>query len=637
MLLTITNRTPDATELGHLLHKHPARSHAVDLAFGKGLVFYPVAREDECQAVLTVEVDPVDLVRSPGARQGGWALGQYVNDRPYAASSFLSVAISRGYGTALNGRCTKRPELVEKPLDLEACLPVVAAGDGVILKKLFEPLGYAVETERLPLDPAFPAWGESRYHRLTLRATTPLHVLLKHLFVILGALDRAKHYWVGQDEIDKLLAKGEGWLATHPEKDWIVRRYLKFQRRLEREALERLAPEPDAEEEGEETEDSGTEPAVEKKISLHDVRLDRVAELIASYQPGSVLDLGCGDGKLLRRLLQQTKIPKITGMDVSSRAMEIAHERLDRLPPFKRQGRAELFLGSLVYRDSRLSGYDVAALVEVIEHLDADRLDSLEEVVFGAAAPQRVIVTTPNREYNVLFEGMKLGALRHGDHRFEWTRSEFRAWAERVAGKHGYEVAFEPLGGEDAEHGPPSQMAVFTRQGGGTPTTAPQTEEKPSRKIQKVRENSLFQASFSAGARAVIRELTSEEATEVCKSHLGGKARGFFSLPDEHWIVGADCAIAGHWVEAYNADSPAEVATALTALPWQENDTVYFFTGRSLVTESTWGAFVNHWMDFLAAEDDAPIVMNLQRPWEALLFTSLGEIRYLTGNPPSDS
>jgi 3' terminal RNA ribose 2'-O-methyltransferase Hen1 len=150
-------------------------------------------------------------------------------------------------------------------------------------------------------------------------------------------------------------------------------------------------------------------------------------------------------------------------MDVSSRALEIAHDRLDRLPPFKRQGRADLFLGSLVYRDSRLCGYDVAALVEVIEHLDADRLDSLEEVVFGAAAPQRVIVTTPNREYNVLFEGMKPGALRHGDHRFEWTRSEFRAWAEAVAGKHGYEVAFEPLGEEHAEHGPPSQMAVFTR------------------------------------------------------------------------------------------------------------------------------------------------------------------------------
>ncbi|WP_075090929.1 3' terminal RNA ribose 2'-O-methyltransferase Hen1 [Haloferula sp. BvORR071] len=637
MLLTITNRTPDATDLGHLLHKHPARSHAIDLAFGKGLIFYPVARQDECKAVLSVEVDPIDMVRSPGARQGGWALGQYVNDRPYAASSFLSVAISRGLGTALNGRCTKRPELVDKLLDLEVCLPVVPAGDGEMLKKLFEPLGYAVETERLPLDPAFPAWGESRYHKLTLRAMTPLHLLLKHLFVMLGALDRAKHYWVGQDEIDKLLAKGEGWLATHPEKDWIVRRYLKFQKRLAREALERLAPEPEAEEESEETEDIATEPAVEKKISLHELRLDRVTELIASYQPGSVLDLGCGDGKLIRRLLGQTKIPKVTGMDVSSRALEVAHERLERLPPFKRQGRVEIFLGSLVYRDSRLRGYDVAALVEVIEHLDADRLDSLEEVVFAAATPQRVIVTTPNREYNVLFEGMKPGALRHADHRFEWTRSEFRIWAERVAGKHGYEVAFEPLGEEDAEHGPPSQMAVFTRRDGGNSTVpSPKEEEQPAQANTRPSRSRRSEEFFSPEARTLVRELPPVEASEVCHLHLGGKARGYFSLPDGHWILRAESTLIGHWAEAYDTDSAADVAAALTALPWQENDTVYFFTGRSLVTESTWAAFVRHWMDFLAIEDDEPVVTNLQRPWEALIFNSGGGIRYLTGEPPSD-
>ena len=464
-MLSITNRSPEATDLGHLLHKHPARSHEVELAFGKATVFYPVAEREACTAVLLVEVDPIDMVRSAGARQGGWALGQYVNDRPYAASSFLSVAIARAYGTALNGRCTKRPELVDRPMDLEVVLPVVPAGDGEILKRLFEPLGYTVEMHRLPLDPAFPSWDGSRYHHLVLRATTRLHVLLKHLFVLIGALDRAKHYWVGREEIDKLLAKGEGWLTDHPEKDWIVRRYLKYQARLAREALERLVPEPEGEgdEEAARAVDEAKEPEVGKKLSLHEQRLDRVADLIASLQPASVIDLGCGEGKLLRRLLHQTKIPKIIGMDVSSRVLEIAHERMERIPPFKRQGRVEIFLGSLVYRDSRLRGYDVAALVEVIEHLDADRLDSLEEVVFADAAPRTVIVTTPNREYNVLFEGMKPGAMRHADHRFEWTRAEFRDWASRVAGTHGYAVAFEPLGEEHAEHGAPSQMAVFAR------------------------------------------------------------------------------------------------------------------------------------------------------------------------------
>lgn len=464
VILSITNRTPDATDLGHLLHKHPARCHDVDLAFGKGTVFYSAASAEECTAVLLVEVDPVGLVRSAGAKQGGWALGQYVNDRPYAASSFLSVAIARAFGTALNGRCTKRPELVDRPLALEVKLPVVpAAGEREMLKKLFEPLGYEVESSRLPLDETFPAWGGSRYHELILRATLPLHVVLKHLFVLIAALDRAKHYWVGRDEIDKLLAKGEGWLAGHPEQEWIVQRYLKYQHGLTREALERLAPEP--EESGEEdAAETGTEPEVEKKISLHELRLERVADLIAALHPQSVIDLGCGEGKLLRRLLRQTKIPKVLGMDVSSRSLEIARERLDRLPPFQNQ-RVDIFLGSLVYRDSRLHGHDVAALVEVIEHLDSDRLDAMEEVVFAAAAPRHVFVTTPNREYNALFEGMKPGALRHGDHRFEWTRAEFREWADRVSASHGYEVAYEPLGEEDPEHGPPSQLAVFTRKG----------------------------------------------------------------------------------------------------------------------------------------------------------------------------
>jgi 3' terminal RNA ribose 2'-O-methyltransferase Hen1 len=461
--LHLTNRTPDATELGHLLHKHPARCHGVELAFGQAMIFYPEATSERCTAVLAVEVDPVGLVRSEGARQGGWALGQYVNDRPYAASSFLSVAISRVFGTALNGRCNKRPELVDKPLDLEARLPVVQAPEGM-LEKLFAPLGYTVESRRLPLEPAFPDWGESRYHEMILRATLPLHVLLKHLFVLIPALDRDKHYWVGREEIDKLLEKGEGWLAAHPEREWIVRRYLKYQKRLTREALERLAPEPEEADESEEATDTGTEPAVEGKISLHDIRLDRVAEAIAALEPKSVIDLGCGEGRLLGRLLKGTRIPKVLGMDVSSRALEIALERLDRLPPSRREGRLDLFLGSLIYRDSRLRGHDVAALVEVIEHLDPDRLESLEEVVFADAAPRTVFVTTPNREYNVLFEGMKPGTLRHGDHRFEWTRSEFREWAERVAAAHGYAVTFEALGEEDPEHGPPSQMAVFQRE-----------------------------------------------------------------------------------------------------------------------------------------------------------------------------
>lgn len=458
MFLSITHRGENATDLGHLLHKHPARVHETDLGFGTARVFYPSAGASECTAVLTVEIDPVGLVRSESARQGDWALGQYVNDRPYTASSFLSVAISRMFGTALNARCAKRPELVDKPLDLEARLPVIQAPEG-LLEKLFAPLGYEVTSHRLPLEPAFPAWGESRYHDLTLRATRPLHELLRHLFVLIPALDRDKHYWVGPAEIDKLIAKGEGWLAGHPERDWIIRRYLKYQRRLANEALSRLVPDAEPTDPAEDAD----LPAPTTPPSLHDHRLDTVADRIAALNPDSVADLGCGEGKLTRRLLKQSRIPRILAMDVSSCSLEILNERLARLPDAVRS-RVTVILGSLIYRDSRLAGHDAAALVEVIEHLDPDRLDALEQSVFAHAAPRHVFVTTPNREYNVLFEGMKPGALRHSDHRFEWTRAEFRDWAQCVATSHGYTVTTEALGEEHPEHGAPSQMAVFSRE-----------------------------------------------------------------------------------------------------------------------------------------------------------------------------
>ncbi len=463
MLLLITNRGPDATDLGHLLHKHPARVHESALAFGTARVFYPAAGPEECTAALAVEVDPVGLVRSVGARQGGWALGQYVNDRPYAASSFLSVAISRVLGTALNGRCAKRPELVDKPLELEARLPAIQAPEGAP-ERLFDPLGYEVECRRLPLDPAFPEWGEGRCYELRLRATRPLRELLRHLFVLVPALDREKHYWVGPEELEKLLAKGEGWLARHPERDWIVRRYLWRQRGLANEAIARLIPEDDGADAAEDAEEEAqAEPATGRRSpSLHDQRLDAVAERIAALDPESVVDLGCGEGKLLLRLLRRTRIPRLVGMDVSSRSLQYLESRLERLPPAQRS-RVEVRHGSLIYRDSRLVGHDVAALVEVLEHLDPDRLEVLEEVVFAHAAPRHVFVTTPNREYNALFETLEPGGLRHRDHRFEWTRAEFQEWAKRVAAGHGYEVAVEPLGEEHPDHGAPSQMAAFRR------------------------------------------------------------------------------------------------------------------------------------------------------------------------------
>ena len=459
MLLTITTTHQPATDLGYLLHKNPARLHRIELAFGEGYVVYPEATPERCTAALVVDVDTVGLVRK---REG---LAQYVNDRPYAASSFLSVALRTAFATALAGRSKDRPELVAVPLPLEIRVAgVPCRGGETILRQLFEPLGYAVEAEQLPLDPKFPEWGGSRYFNVTLRANVTVHDALSHLYVCIPVLDAEKHYWVGDDEVDKLLRHGEGWLATHPHRNAIAHRYLKHRKHLVREAVQRLIAEDPIEEEEKQEEKTQEEAVIEKKISLNEQRMTGVLDVLRQHGATTVIDLGCGEGRLLRDLLKQQWLTRVGGMDVSTRALEIARDKLhvDNLPA-RLAAKLSLFQGSLMYRDKRLAEYEAGTAVEVIEHLDPSRLAAFERVIFGEAKPRRMIVTTPNVEYNVRFESLPAGRLRHRDHRFEWSRAEFRAWAERVATDYGYAFQWLPIGADDAEVGPPTQMGVFTR------------------------------------------------------------------------------------------------------------------------------------------------------------------------------
>jgi 3' terminal RNA ribose 2'-O-methyltransferase Hen1 len=275
MLLTITNTNPPATDLGYLLHKNPARLQSFELSFGKAHVFYPKASEQECTAALLLDVDPVELVRNRRGPSGeGGMLEQYVNDRPYVASSFMSVAIARVFASALSGGSKHRPELVSTPLPLAAGIAVLPCRGGEdFLRRLFEPLGYQVVADRYPLDEKFPEWGEGPYYKVEIAKHVTLQELLTHLYVLIPVLDTNKHYWVGKDEVEKLLRHGEGWLQAHPEREAIVSRYLRGFRSLTREALARLTEDesvdPDAEQETKEEQ----EHAIEASLRLHDARL----------------------------------------------------------------------------------------------------------------------------------------------------------------------------------------------------------------------------------------------------------------------------------------------------------------------------------------------------------------------------
>jgi 3' terminal RNA ribose 2'-O-methyltransferase Hen1 len=470
VLLTISTTHRPATDLGFLLHKHPDRHHLAELSFGTAHVVYPEATAERCSAAVLVDVDPVGLVRDTRAPASRFALAHYVNDRPYVASSLLSVALARLFGTAMSGRCKERPELADQPIPVEAWLPVAPCRGGADLaRRLFEPLGYAVEARTLPLDPQFPGWGDSQLVSLRITGQVRLRHLLEHLFVLLPVLDDDKHYWVGADEVAKLLRRGGQWLAAHPEHDLIARRYLRHDPRLTRDALATLFADEAGDPDRSDEQNDAREESVERQVSLHTQRLAAVLAVITASGARSVLDLGCGSGKLLAELVSQPSLERIVGLDVSHRALEAAARRLhlDRMAPRQRQ-RIELRHGSLTYRDSQLRGYDAAALVEVIEHLDPPRIVAFEKNIFGHARPETVIVTTPNAEYNVLLNGVAVGSFRHADHRFEWTRPQFAAWADGVAGRQGYRVELSGIGPEGTGPdgvgvGCPSQLAVFRR------------------------------------------------------------------------------------------------------------------------------------------------------------------------------
>ena len=463
MLLTISTLRHPANDLSLLLLKNPDNVHSFELGFGKAHVFFSESSAENCTACLLLDVDSVKLVR--GSR-GGEGLEQYVNDRPYVCSSFMSVAIAQVYGSALSGKCKFNQELVDCALPLVAHLSVLPCRGGEeLLRLLFEPLGYSLTCRRLPLDEKFPEWGESRYFSLELSAEVKLKDLLSHLYVLIPVLDDDKHYYVDEAEVEKLLRHGQGWLANHPQKNLISRRYLAHQQSLARLALSRLVEEDldDLEEKDERL--NLQEEQVERSLSLNEQRMQSVFAVLQRHEVRSVVDLGCGEGRYLKELFEQRQFDLVAGMDVSPTALEKAHDRLrlERLPERMRE-RISLFQGSLMYRDERLRGFDAAICVEVIEHMELSRLPSFEHTVFHFAAPELVVISTPNFEYNRKFESLPAGKFRHGDHRFEWTREQFQNWAKSVAERSNYQVYFEPIGPVDTECGAPTQMAVFSRQ-----------------------------------------------------------------------------------------------------------------------------------------------------------------------------
>ena len=458
------NSPIDATALSHLLRKHPGRLQTFELPVGSAHVFYPEYSPQRTTAALLLEVDAVGLVRSKRFRGNNGVLDYYLNDKPYSASSLLAVALGKVLRNAMTATSEAYPELADSPLPLRLEVPVVSTrgrdGDGLV-QRLFAPLGWTVSQRPIPLDEAYPLWGDSRYSSLVLTGLVPLHLALRQLYVLLPVLDDGKHYWVSDDEAEKLVRQGQGWLPGHPERTLISHRYLAHQKDLVAAADHRMAD--DAVAPGEkfpaQLPGDGASPP-----PLRVQRADEVIRALKDCGAHRVVDIGSGSGALLQRMQKDGQFTRILGTDVSARSLEQAARslNLDELADTDK-ARISLLHSSVLYRDHRLTGFDAAVLMEVIEHIEPGRLSALEDSVFSAAAPATVIVTTPNAEYNHLYRALAAGSMRHDDHRFEWTRAEFALWAQGVAERHGYGVQYRPVGENSASAGSPTQMAIFRK------------------------------------------------------------------------------------------------------------------------------------------------------------------------------
>ncbi|EGW40788.1 3' terminal RNA ribose 2'-O-methyltransferase Hen1 [Desulfosporosinus sp. OT] len=464
MQLAIKATGEGAKMLSFLLSKNPQnlydrmeKGHRIRLT-------YTVFSDSEVEAVIFVTPDPVELVKnSPDT----YEITQYINDREFVVSSIFCSYIRSALGTALNGR----PK--DEYLDWAKHAFLLTIGFGpvatdlpdVAIKQLFEPLGYRIEIERGQAAYNFQLKERSSARFINLQGTLTVQNALKHLFVLIPVLDNYRHYFIDEREIEKLERYGEGWLADHPLKDLIIKRTLRF-----RELIDQVGENFDQADTNADTNNEALTPELELKsqpvVRLNELRYQRVVKIVENLPAReSIVDFGAGEGKLSARLGFIPGVQEILAVEPTEK------EQLRALKRFSEASRKDDFIspiliwGSLFYYDEQLRAKDVMILNEVIEHIDESRLPRVMDTILGSYKPQVLLITTPNVEYNTVYQ-MDDQAVRHKDHRFEWTRSEFSEWTHTLARNYSYDVQLDGIGEEVEGYGHPSQIAIFTRQGG---------------------------------------------------------------------------------------------------------------------------------------------------------------------------
>ncbi|MFF2588046.1 3' terminal RNA ribose 2'-O-methyltransferase Hen1 [Peribacillus butanolivorans] len=445
MQLTIQASGDNVQAISYLLSKNPSnlyeRNHKGHLV----RLFYSKFTETELEATIFVTPDPIELVKG---NSNSYDINHYINDREFAVSSIFCSLIRSALGTALNGQPKEEhTEWVNHPFSFQFEFgPVVSSLSDNQLKDLFEPIGYEVMITRPEIEYSFQIKDKSSARYISLKGMKTLQDGLRHLFVLIPVIDNYKHYYIDEKEIEKLERYGDGWLKDHPMRDYIYRQSLRFKEVYS--IVENRKPEEKKEEK-------------ESKVRLNDLRYEKIVDTVSQMNPRSIVDFGSGEGKLSVRLGFVEGIKEILAVEPSQTAAIKALGRFEKVKNKEKFVVPETLWGSLFYYDERLKNKDVIILCEVIEHIDEYRLPKVLDTILHNYQPNALIITTPNREYNEVYD--KEDVLRHNDHRFEWTRAEFRQWCTERNHRDIYSLKFEGIGEEHDTYGYPTQMCVFER------------------------------------------------------------------------------------------------------------------------------------------------------------------------------
>ncbi|MBM4761305.1 3' terminal RNA ribose 2'-O-methyltransferase Hen1 [Bacillus sp. B15-48] len=458
MQLRIKAKGEGAENLSYLLAKNPNNLYDRDEKFFRVRFVFPTFGEKESEALIFVTPDSVELVRnSPNT----YDITQYINDREFVVSSLFCTSIRKALGTALNGKPKEEYlEWVDHKFDLEIGFgPIASQISDEGLRELFLPLGYSLEIERGQTDYSFDLKQRSSVRFLTLKGNVTVQNALRHLFILIPVIDNYKHYFIDDREIDKLERYGEGWLEKHPLRDYIIKQSLRFSDVIQK--AEQSLPIKSDHEKNKVSQKNQTIP----KVRLNQLRYEAIVEKISSLPlKQRIVDLGSGEGKLSVRLGTIKGVKEILAVEPSESAQLKAMERFEKAGKHGDYLLPTPIMGSLFYYDERLLNADVIILCEVIEHIDEHRLQGIMKMILGEYEPKALIVTTPNQEYNAVYDLNE--NMRHLDHRFEWTRSEFKSKCEEWIQNFPYTTKFEGIGQEHEEFGHPTQMCTFVKKEG---------------------------------------------------------------------------------------------------------------------------------------------------------------------------